>query len=38
VVFFILLLRTKRKKQEMQKEDAWMQSLPSEEWDVDEDD
>ncbi|MDI6733238.1 MAG: hypothetical protein QME51_00985 [Planctomycetota bacterium] len=32
VVFFVMLIRTKKQKAGMQKEDEWMQSLPPEEW------
>lgn len=31
-VFFVMFLKTKSRKEEMRKEDEWMQSLPPEEW------
>ena len=36
-VFFVMLWKTRFRKEEMRQEDEWMQSLPPEEWDSSDD-
>jgi Flp pilus assembly protein protease CpaA len=38
VSFFIILIKNRHQKREMYKKDAWMESLPSEEWGINEED
>jgi len=35
-VFFVMLWKTRSRKEVMRQEDEWMQSLPSEEWGLNE--